>query len=53
MWRRTTPLKNRPEVTGKFRAGRKPGGTIEKPLASLPENSRRTDTGDKIAGPTG
>ena len=28
-------------------------GSIEKPLASLREASRRTDTGDKIAGASG
>jgi hypothetical protein len=27
--RLAAPLKNRPEATGKLRAGRKPGGTIE------------------------
>ncbi len=47
------PLKKHPRADVKLPAERKLGGTIEKPLGALHKASRRTDTGDKIAGATG
>jgi hypothetical protein len=35
-----------------LRAGLKLGGRVDKPLPSLRKASRRTDTGDRIAGAT-